>query len=61
MKQKISQVDIVRAQINKACELHLAGGFVGSLTLGGSAESLSSELVSSRKAKDKPQNTWSEI
>ena len=61
MKQKISKVDIVCAQINRACELHLAGDFVGSLTLGGSAESLGSGLVLSRKAKDKSQNTWSEI
>jgi len=58
MKQKISKVEIVCLQINKACELHLASDFGCSLTLGGSAESLSCELVESRGHES--VNSWHE-
>lgn len=48
MKETLNKVDIARAQIEKACELHLQREFICSLTLAGSSESLTNELVQSR-------------
>ena len=45
MKETISKADVARIQIEKACELHIEGDFVCSLTLAGSSESLTHELV----------------
>jgi len=56
MKSEISKVDIICEQIHSACDMHLSGNFVGSLTLGGSADSLSSELVESRGHES--MNAW---
>jgi len=48
MKEAISKVTIARIQIEKACQLHLSGDFVCALTLAGSSESLTYELVEAR-------------
>lgn len=56
MKEAISKVDIARMQIEKACELHINGEFACSLTLAGSAESLTHELVEARGRES--GNSW---
>ena len=48
MKKLIDKFEIAHAQIEKACELHLKGGYSCSLTLAGSAESLTHELANAR-------------
>ncbi len=48
MKETISKATIARMQIEKACNLHLSGEYVCSLTLAGSSESLTHDLIKAR-------------
>ncbi|WGK61867.1 hypothetical protein QAO71_01000 [Halopseudomonas sp. SMJS2] len=48
MKGIVSKANISREQINKACDLHLAGEYICSLTLAGSSDSLTHELNQGR-------------
>lgn len=51
MNSKISKIDIARIQIEGACEHHLSGDFILSLTLSGSADSLTCELNEAKGSK----------
>lgn len=56
MKDKVDKKTILLSQINKACSLYLKKEYICSLTLAGSAESLSEGLV---KANDiEPYSTF---
>ena len=56
MKDKIMKTSILLHQINKACSLHLRKEYICSLTLAGSAESLSEGLLKSRGIEDSASN-----
>ncbi|MCK8080886.1 hypothetical protein [Vibrio sp. 1CM24A] len=56
MKEKIDKNTILLIQINKACSLYLKKEYICSLTLAGSAESLSEGLVEAINSK--PYSTF---
>ncbi|EIJ6618284.1 hypothetical protein LJK89_004752, partial [Vibrio parahaemolyticus] len=51
MKEEIEKTTILMAQLNKACSLHNSREYYASITLAGSADSLSEELLASRDKK----------
>lgn len=51
MKEEIEKTTILMAQLNKACSLHDKREYFASITLAGSADSLSEELLEARGLK----------
>ncbi|EPM5497419.1 hypothetical protein [Vibrio fluvialis] len=56
MKEKINKRDILTSQINIACSLYLDKEYICSLTLSGSAETLSEGLLEANGLKESASN-----